>query len=75
MCRPILYYIAHESFEIPMDQDFRSPGGTSDSEGRPFWVYDACHRCLQCAGLIILGDDVHWPRETPRGKDWFELHM
>ena len=74
MCRPILYYIAHESFEGPMDGDSASPGST-DSDGRPFWIYDACHRCLQCAGLMILGNDTYWSQEHPGHRDWFELHM
>ncbi|KAL1844492.1 hypothetical protein VTK73DRAFT_2422 [Phialemonium thermophilum] len=77
MCRPILYYIAHESFEARLDHASVSTDGSTESEGRPFWVYDACHRCLQCAALMILGSDTRWPPQehaAPR-KDWFELHM
>ncbi|CAK7224168.1 hypothetical protein SBRCBS47491_005457 [Sporothrix bragantina] len=74
MCRPVLYYIAHESVEAmdssqPNGQNGHNmPPGTSgdtptsttsprspdSSESRPFWVYDACHRCLQSAALMIL---------------------
>ncbi|CAK7203007.1 hypothetical protein SEUCBS139899_005734 [Sporothrix eucalyptigena] len=94
MCRPILYYIAHESVENMDGQLVPPPGPSGDtptsttsarsldsSEGRPFWVYDACHRCLQCAALMVLEHDAE--RNTDEGQspdsrpplDWFEIHM
>lgn len=73
MCRPILYYIAHETFEESLDDDHQS--NSTDSTGRPFWVYDACYRCLQCAGLLIINKDMNHEDTRAQHRDWVELHM
>ncbi|KAK9447366.1 uncharacterized protein V1518DRAFT_428890 [Limtongia smithiae] len=76
MCRPVLYYIAHEKYE---EYASASPDTSSTHSGElrrhPFWVYDACYRCLQCAALLILGNDPEHARRTAANIDWFELHM
>lgn len=75
MCRPILYYVAHESVENPAEHRESPQGHNAGHEARPFWVYDACHRCLQCAALIILGNETDTSRIKTRQRDWFEVHL
>lgn len=101
MCRPILYYIAHESVEAmdstgivngngdPSTSATTSPSNQSDNtEGRPFWVYDACFRCRQCAALLVpeydpdtdetgneADPDPAATTTTAKTPDWFELHI
>ncbi|KAL1900125.1 hypothetical protein Sste5346_002433 [Sporothrix stenoceras] len=92
MCRPILYYIAHESVEArdstgvvvnghgdPSTSTTTSPSNQSDTtEGRPFWIYDACFRCLQCAALLVLEydpDSDEAETDTTSQPDWLELHI
>ncbi|VUC37875.1 unnamed protein product [Clonostachys rosea] len=78
MCRPVLYYIAHESFENSADHPIDpSPGeSTTSQENHPFWVYDACYRCLQCAALLIVDEKPMVSENLGRfQRDWFEVHM
>lgn len=79
MCRPVLYYIAHESFANPAEHipDVSPRESTNSQESHPFWVYDACYRCLQCAALLIVDEEppICTDRINHYHRDWFEVHM
>ncbi|KAI0416670.1 hypothetical protein F5X98DRAFT_375549 [Xylaria grammica] len=83
MCRPIVYYIAHETYERQETSSRANEGAMLGLANLPFWVSDACHRCLQCAALLILGSEVREFQTCPSNsaiihtevKGWFELHL
>ena len=76
MCRPILYYLAHESVETSSEHDRESSEGSNTPQNsRSFWIHDACYRTLQCAALLILDNETDISRNISRRRDWFEIHM
>lgn len=83
MCRPIVYYIAHQTYEQQEVSLRANEGAILGLANLPFWVSDACHRCLQCAALLILGSEVREFQTCPSNsaiihtelKGWFELHL